>query len=267
MTAPLDHMIAPLSLTKHHGLGNDFLIALDPERDLGAADAIAWCDRHTGIGADGLIRAVADGDRRWIWTLWNADGSIPEVSGNGLRCLGQAIAMARGDDTATYEIVTPGGTRTLEVSQGGTWVTVDMGPTSDGPGPSDRLARAGVDVHRQASVAIGNPHLVLEVEDPWTVDLATAGPAIEAGYPDGCNIHFVRVTDETSIDLAVWERGAGITEACGSGACAAAAAAHAWGATRARVDVTMPGGAATVEIGETVLLTGPATHVAWLEVA
>ena len=175
--------------------------------------------------------------------------------------------MARGDETATYEIVTPGGTRTLEVSDGGSWVTVDMGPTTAGPGVSDRVAAAGVVAHRQASVSIGNPHLVLEVDDPWAVDLATAGPAIEAGYPDGCNIHFVRVTGDRSIDLAVWERGAGITEACGSGACAAAAAAHEWGATGERVDVTMPGGAASVEIGETVLLTGPATHVAWVEVA
>ncbi len=256
-----------LRLTKHHGLGNDFLVALDPERELTAADAVAWCDRHTGVGADGLIRAVSDGPGRWVWTLWNSDGSIPEVSGNGLRCLGQALAMDRADETATYEIVTPGGTRTLEVSDGGAWVTVDMGAAADGPGDSDRLDTAGIVAHRQTSVDMGNPHLVLEVDDPSAIDLATAGPAIEAGYPLGCNIHFVHVVDDATIDLSVWERGAGITEACGSGACAAAVAAHRWGATGTRVEVRMPGGAATVDVGDTVRLTGPATHVAWLELA
>lgn len=260
-------MSAPLRLSKHHGLGNDFLITLDPERDLDASDAVAWCNRRTGIGADGLIRAVPAGDGRWIWTLWNSDGSIPEVSGNGLRCLGQAIAMHEGVETATYEIDTPGGLRSLAVTDHGRLVRVDMGAASDGPGPSDRLASVGLDGARQASVDLGNPHLVVEVPDPSAIDLAVVGPAIEAGYPAGCNVEFVAVRDRHHIDLTVWERGAGITEACGSGACAATVAATRWGLTEGDVTVSMPGGSARVTAGDTVVLTGPATHIAWVEVA
>ncbi len=260
-------MPAPLRLSKHHGLGNDFLITLDPGRPLHADDAVAWCDRHTGIGADGLIRAVPAGANRWVWTLWNSDGSIPEVSGNGLRCLGQAIAMRENVEVATYEIETPGGLRTLEVTDHGRSVRVDMGPAAEGPGLSDRLASVGLDGARQASVDLGNPHLVIEVQDPAAIDLAVVGPAIEAGYPAGCNVEFVAVRDRRHIDLTVWERGAGITEACGSGACAATVAATDWGLADGDVTVSMPGGSARVTAGDTVLLTGPATHIAWVEVA
>ncbi|MGH1506310.1 MAG: diaminopimelate epimerase [Acidimicrobiales bacterium] len=276
-------------LTKHHGLGNDFLIAIDPARPLGPADAVAWCDRRTGLGADGLIQVdtiEADPGRPqahpaapWRMTLWNADGSEAEISGNGVRCVGQAIVLHDGLSGAfILDVDTASGVRRLEVVDapapelgGGAAfhsVRVDMGaPRPGGPEASDRWSAAGVDVFRQEGIDMGNPHLVALVDDPATIDLAVVGPTIEAQYPAGCNVHVVRIEDASTIDLRVWERGAGITEACGSGACAAAVAGHRWGLTSGRVQVVMPGGAVEVEVtDDTVHLTGPATFVATIDV-
>ncbi len=257
-----------IAATKHHGLGNDFLIVVDPSRPLSADDARRWCDRRRGIGADGLISATAQGDGSWQMILWNSDGSRPEVSGNGLRCLGQALAMHEGVDHATtYSVVTDGGVRSLDVRPGDpiAQVTVDMGRASERGAHSDRWTELGVDVREQIAVEIGNPHLVALVDDASAHDVTVVGPAVEADYPDGVNVHLIDVVDRSTIRLFVWERGAGYTEACGSGACAAAWAANALGITDATVDVVMPGGSAEVEIVDgdhpTVLLTGPAEFV------
>ncbi len=144
MTAPAPTSTSPItnrltiSATKHHGLGNDFLIALDPPRSLVATDAIVWCDRRRGIGADGLIMGERLADDLWAMTLWNSDGSRPEVSGNGLRCLGQALAMHLGiNEEHTFTIRTDGGLRTLTVEPDRraalAQVRVDMGPANDSP--------------------------------------------------------------------------------------------------------------------------------------
>lgn len=276
LTAPTDSTIR---LTKHHALGNDFLIAIDPARPLGPGDAVAWCDRRTGIGADGLMQVdtidADPGRPPWRMTLWNADGSEAEISGNGVRCVGQAIVLHDGLSGAfILDVDTASGVRRLEVVDapapelgGGAAfhsVRVDMGaPRPGGPEASDRWSAAGVDVFRQEGIDMGNPHLVALVDDPAAIDLAAVGPAVEAQYPAGCNVHVVRIEDASTIELRVWERGAGITEACGSGACAAAVAGHRWGLTSGRVQVVMPGGAVEVEVtDDTVHLTGPATYVA-----
>lgn len=274
-----------ISATKHHGLGNDFLIALEPPRSLSSNDAIAWCDRRRGIGADGLIMAERLADDLWAMTLWNSDGSRPEVSGNGLRCLGQALARHVGaTDTHTFTVRTDGGLRTLRVEpdrrSDSMQVQVDMGPATTGPPLSERWLDAGVDVIDQLGVDVGNPHLVALVDDVSVHDPREFGPLIEADYPDGINVHLIDVVDRHAIRLVVWERGAGYTEACGSGACAAAWAARQWGLVDDSVRVSMPGGSATVAIVEspapaaapstapdtatasnTVLLTGPAVYV------
>lgn len=266
-------------LTKHHGLGNDFLIAVEPPRPLGPEDARRWCHRRHGIGADGLIQATAEpgaqtGDgrssRRWRMALWNSDGSRAEVSGNGLRCLGQAIAGHLDlDPTADHELIveTDAGTRSLLVKAGGghsaaIQVRAGMGKAVDGPPPSSRWAEVGVTVTGQRGVDVGNPHLVAFTEGGTRVDMAAVGPVIEADYPGGINVHLVTVEDRGRLTLEVWERGAGVTEACGSGACAAAWAAHQAGLTDGTVVVDMPGGSATVELvdGE-IFLTGPAVEV------
>lgn len=277
-------------LTKHHGLGNDFLVWLTA--DDGAAEdraawierARQWCDRSRGVGADGLIvglRGQAHADL--VMTLANADGSLAEMSGNGIRCLAQAEAMRRGSATGALSVATDGGSRNVvfTASQPGTEqplvagstmiCAVDMGPA--GPGPTFEQADAalsatGLDVRRYDIYDLGNPHLVLQVEDPFAIDVATVGPALEAYFTAGMNVHFVAPTPSESdaMDLVVWERGAGITEACGTGATAVARAAHDWGLTGTEVTVHMPGGDVAVTVAEPMILRGPSTHIADVEV-
>ena len=267
--------MASITLTKHHGLGNDFLVAVEPTVELGPADAVRWCDRRRGLGADGLISAVPAGEDPAAWTmaLWNADGSRAELSGNGLRCLGQALVLIRddGQPSKRFTIHTDAGPRSLEVvpdRASDTYeVAVGMGTGADGPAPFDDWAELGVDVRRQLGVDVGNPHLVALVDDPDDVDLGRVGPAVEAAYDGGLNVEVVDVIDRSSLRLRVWERGAGLTEACGTGACAAAYAATRWDLVDRRVRVDMPGGSAVVEVdGGALTLTGPATFVAVVEV-
>jgi diaminopimelate epimerase len=275
--------VAIITLTKHHGLGNDFLIVIDPPVSLGPEWAIRWCDRRRGIGADGLIAAEvsADDPSRCTMTLWNADGSRAELSGNGLRCLGQALVRGGGAskggrppasaEVVTFEALTDAGPRRLTVEPRPTsdtdLVTVDMGKATPGPAPWSDWAEVGLRVEAELGVDVGNPHLVALVDDPEAVDLGSIGPLVEASYPGGLNLELITVDSPSSLTLRVWERGAGLTEACGSGACASAWAAHQWGRVGPKVEVTMPGGTATVEIGDDNLrLRGPATYVARIEV-
>lgn len=261
-------------LTKHHGLGNDFLVALEahnpglsPDVDL----AVALCDRRRGVGADGLIFGLdpAEPGNDACMVLLNSDGSEAEISGNGIRCLGQALLRDSGRSEGDLRIETAGGVRTLHTVRGDVdgelWIRVDMGRTR--PGPELTPSSAGYAASRARTVDIGNPHLVLLVDDPDQIDLATDGPALESDYPQGINVHAVGVEDRSAIALRVWERGAGLTEACGSGAAAAAAVAHDWGLVDERVVVHMPGGDVTVDLdGDSVLLTGPTRFVAEVEV-
>jgi diaminopimelate epimerase len=140
------------------------------------------------------------------------------------------------------------------------WIRVDMGEVRPGPElPVDPSTLPG---DRWATVDVGNPHLVVLVDDPAAVELTTVGPRLEQAFADGINVHVVATTGDT-VDLHVWERGAGITQACGSGATAAASVVHGWGLTGSTVEVVMPGGAATVELVDGhAFLTGPTEYVA-----
>jgi diaminopimelate epimerase len=263
-----------LHLTKHHGLGNDFLVALaadNPELVPDPSVARALCDRRTGLGADGLLYALApsETDHDACMVLLNSDGSEAEISGNGIRCLGQALLRAEGQNEGMLRVETPGGVRTLRTVRGDAdgelWLQVDMGPARPGP----ELGAASLDfaADRRATVDIGNPHLVLLVRDPDRVDLAVVGPGLEQDYEAGINVHVVAVEARDRLRLRVWERGAGITMACGSGAVAATVAAQDWGLVDDRVVVSMPGGEAVVERSDTtMLLTGPAVFVAEVRV-
>ena len=268
-------------LSKHHGLGNDFLVALDArnERALPVDGELArhLCDRRRGVGADGLIHgAEPDADQRRagidvVMHLFNSDGSRAEISGNGIRCLGQAVTLARGDvEGAVVEVLTDAGRRRLEIGPANAAtceVSVAMGTAAAGPHVPEPLAESLPE--RFGTADLGNPHLVLLVDDPALVDLATEGAWLEQQFPDGVNVEYVRVTAATgsspaAIDLRVWERGAGITEACGSGACAAAFVARGWGLVDDHVRVHMPGGDAEVRLGpdDEVTLIGPSVYVA-----
>lgn len=263
-----------LHLTKHHGLGNDFLVALaadNPDLTPDPALARALCDRRTGIGADGLLHGLvpSEPDHDACMVLLNSDGSEAEISGNGIRCLAQAMLRAEGQGEGTLRIETAGGVRTLRTVRGDVdaemWLQVDMGPARPGPPIGPRALE--VDAVYRSTVDVGNPHLVLLVRDPDRIDLAQLGPTLEADHPEGINVHLIAVDRRDRLRLRVWERGAGITEACGSGAVAAVVAAHDWGMVDDRVTVAMPGGEAVVERAEhTMLLTGPAVFVAEVRV-
>lgn len=273
-----------MHLTKHHGLGNDFLVALeeiDGPLDGSASLARALCDRHRGIGADGFIigarpapgATTPDGRRiDVVMRLWNADGSRAEMSGNGIRCLGQAFAMAQQDATATYVVATDGGIRELVVdhrpSTGLAEVSVSMGQVADGPSvPATVRDRLGEACH--ATLDVGNPHLVIVVPHLDEVDLIGEGSWLESQFDDGVNVEFIAPTSDDSMDLLVWERGAGVTAACGTGATAAAVLANRWGLVGRTVRVTMPGGAADVLVGEgddEPVLSGPSQYIATIEV-
>lgn len=271
-------------LTKHHGLGNDFLVLLGTRSDLagvGADQARRWCHRHTGVGADGLLLGALDVEGADVaMTLHNADGGRAEMSGNGIRCLAQAVADHRGASEVDLRVATDAGPRSVAVRRGddpaSVVASVDMGPASSGPvlvepsrpAAGDDPAALAADPARMTTVDVGNPHLVLLVDDPGAVDIHRAGPRWEAGYPDGINVHAVAATpgEPDAMTMAIWERGAGATQACGTGATAVAHAAHGWGMVGPRVAVHMPGGDVVVEVGERLTLHGPAVRIASIEV-
>ena len=268
-------------LSKHHGLGNDFLVVLD-ERNRGSlaidADvARRLCDRRRGIGADGLIHGAAPTDEQAakgidvVMHLFNSDGSRAEISGNGIRCLGQAVARHRGIEDATVTVLTDAGRRSLMVTGpsvgGAVEVSVDMGRPAPGPHVPEALDEFFVSRH--GTVDMGNPHLVVLVPDPSAVRLATEGAWLEKQFPSGVNVEYIAVDEATGgLQLRVWERGAGVTEACGTGATAAAYLAHHWGLVGDDVVVTMPGGSARVRLEPdgAVTLIGPSVFVADVDV-
>jgi diaminopimelate epimerase len=285
-----------LQLTKHHGLGNDFLVVLG-EVQLDGEHARRLCDRRRGVGADGLIvggpPTTAGSDLTMV--LYNADGGRAEMSGNGIRCLAQAVARRRGLDRVDLVIDAASGRRAAQVlgpfpgaeadagGDGGgdvvgrvgdtVGVRVDLGPVTGGPpwrpsaAATAALREVGAVPGRAATAVVGNPHLVVVVADPGEVDVSTAGPALEADFPAGINVEFVAARPDGGLDLAVWERGAGDTGACGTGATAAAALAHRWGLVAPSVVVHMRGGDVTALVGgSTAELIGPATYVARIEV-
>jgi diaminopimelate epimerase len=266
-----------VELTRHHGLGNDFLITFAEDvPDDGADLARRLCDRVDGIGADGLVfgtpvdtaASLADAES-WAFTLFNSDGSSAEVSGNGLGCFGQALLRRQAAGSTGLEVVveTPAGDRRITMDGSSTdlevEVEVEMGAATPGPSIQGiQIDLGGVHVRAVHSIDFGNPHLVLLVDDPDEVDLAGAGPATESFFaPTGCNVHLVSVVDRSTVRMRTWERGAGLTMACGSGACAVAHVLHGCGLVGGVVEVRMPGGAATVTVGDTVRLVGTATFV------
>ena len=261
-----------MRLTKHHGLGNDFLVALArtaPNQTEQLAKQL--CNRRTGIGADGLLLGLPGGDGADLtMVLRNADGSLAEMSGNGIRCLAQAYAMANRTGPTSLDIDTAGGRRSVEIDSDSSeaQATVGMGAVGPGPGVHDEiLNQSGTSF--VATADLGNPHLVVVVQDQSTIDIETMGSRYEAFYPEGMNVEFISVApdDPDAIDMAVWERGVGVSEACGTGATAAAVCAHRWGLVGGDVQVNMPGGTVRVLVREEPILIGPVTYIGAIEVA
>ena len=252
-----------LSLDKFEALGNDFLVLVDPDgsHEISPSLARALCDRHRGVGADGLIRLATQVSGNLSMELLNADGTAAETSGNGLRCAALA-AFRAGLSGRELVIETLAGASRCVVQPGSTpefaQVRVEMGAVRVCGETSPIASR------KAWRVDVGNPHLVL-IGAPDGVAIGEIGPRLEWAVPDGQNVELVSARDRTTLDLEVYERGAGLTEACGSGSVAAAAAAWTAGLVESRVVVANPGGELLVELeGEQphAALTGPTRHVA-----
>ena len=248
---------------KMHGLGNDFVIVDGREQPVAmdSARVRAIADRHTGVGCDQLIllepSAVADVRMR----IWNADGGEVEACGNATRC----VAML-GPTT----IETKGGLLSATADAAG--ATVDMGQPRFG---WDEIPLAYAmdtavmpvgweELQEPFAVNVGNPHVVFFVGVAGAVDLARLGPIVENDplFPERVNVNVASFNGE-AIQLRVWERGAGLTQACGTGACATAVAAIRQRLVESPVEVRLPGGSLTIDWapGGTIRMTGPATHV------
>jgi len=266
-----------MRLAKLHATGNDFLVTTD---EVDTALAIALCDRHRGIGADGIITLGPGGDGAdCAMTLRNADGGIAEITGNGARCLAWA-AVRKGYGTHEQLVVdTDAGRRTIELERAGgelVAATVDMGPVTfepdeipfTGDSPFDLEATYHGVTYTGDAAGIGNPHLVLFVEDPAAARVTQHGPHLERDerFPHGTNVEFVAVQAPDELVMRVWERGVGETLSCGTGACAAAAVAYRRGLVGEQVAVHVTGGILDVALGDTVRLGGPVRHVFDVEV-
>ncbi len=278
-----------MKFTKMHGIGNDYVYVdgfaervADP-----AAVARQVSDRHFGIGSDGLILILPSERADVRMRMFNADGSEGEMCGNGIRCVAKYAYDHGLSKQNPMRVETGRGVLTLALDLQADKVervTVDMDePILDLPeipvdpdkvAPTERpheyrfAPKDSTEELTGVFVSMGNPHVVFFVPDADGVDLARLGPFIETDplFPERVNVNVASVEDG-ALRLRVWERGAGETQACGTGACAAAAAAFVWGRVGREVTVHQPGGNATVRLEDnTIVLSGPAEHVATVEV-
>ncbi len=269
-----------MEFTKMHGLGNDFIIveaSSFQEAQKFQAYTQQLCDRHFGIGADGLIIIGNDEDQDVFMRIYNSDGSEPEMCGNGIRCIALYARRYGLVDKDHFSVKTLAGPRFPQIYQEGgqEWVRVDMGepelelqkiPVSGhGSNAAIPLPGLGQDFVFTA-VSMGNPHCIIYVDDIDSVPLSVWGPQIETNemFPEKINVEFVKVIDEGELEAVVWERGAGITLACGTGACAILVASVLNGKSQRKATVRLPGGELVIEWNEQdnhVYMSGPAVEV------
>lgn len=256
-----------ITFDKLHGLGNDYIyIDLDkyPLADI-AQFARQYSDRRKGIGGDGVITYNREPSGHYKMRIFNLDGSEGLMCGNAIRCVAKLLYERELDRSNPMTIETQSGDKILALTiEGGKVLAarVDMG--------LPRLLEAGKEVQgiEGSYVSVGNPHFVHFIEsDPDDYPLADIGPRIEhdPAFPDGVNYEVAQIKDPHTIKMRVWERGSGLTQACGTGATATAVAAIALGLVAHKVQVEMPGGALIIEWSgkesDPVYMTGPATYV------
>lgn len=267
--------------TKLHGLGNDFIVIdariLNLHRDLPGL-ARQLCDRNRGIGADGLILLFKSQTQDYRWKIFNPDGSEPEMCGNGIRCLGKYIAekdrKAPGTKMTIETLAGPIGVEIISNTPRVAQVKVDMGEPrlnfDDIPltRQQEKVVNQPLQVNGESlnitAVSMGNPHVVTFVNDTTTAPVTTLGPKVEnftEVFPKRTNVEFAQVLNRKEINMRVWERGAGETQACGTGACATAVAGVLNDKTDREVTIHLPGGDLKIEWNEFnnhIFMTGPA---------
>jgi diaminopimelate epimerase len=274
-----------IAFTKYHGLGNDFILIdnrYQQEPLLTQETAVNWCDRHFGIGADGVIFALpGQAGTDYTMRIFNSDGSEPEMCGNGIRCMAQFVADLETAEGKTppgsYRIHTLAGVITPTRVQDGL-IRVDMGmprllageiPTTL-VDADEKVVGEPLDVAGEAwdvtCVSMGNPHCVMFVNDLAAIPLEYIGELFEnhPAFPNRINVEFIQVVRRDYLKMRVWERGAGITLACGTGACASLVAGVLNNQCDRRATVELPGGCLDIEWSESdqhVYMTGPATRV------
>lgn len=267
-----------------HGAGNDYIYVDAQKYDVPdpSAAAIAWSNRHTGIGSDGLVligKPYGGVDADFSMRIFNADGSEAKMCGNASRCIGKYLYERRLTDKTTIRLQTLSGVKTLKLHLAGCEtpeakvesVTVDMlAPSFHVPEQYDEavggVLTVGSRTFHGTFVSMGNPHFVCFVDDIDTLDVARYGSAMEyaTAFPERCNIEFAELKSDGTIRTRVWERGSGITMACGTGACATAVAAAVTGRALRRSIIAMDGGTLHIEWNEAdghVYMTGPAAFV------
>lgn len=267
-----------------HGAGNDYIYVDAQKYDVPdpSAAAIAWSNRHTGIGSDGLVligKPYGGVDADFSMRIFNADGSEAKMCGNASRCIGKYLYERRLTDKTTIRLQTLSGVKILKLHLVGNEtleakvesVTVDMlAPSFRVPEQYDEtvggVLTVGSRTFHGTFVSMGNPHFVCFVDDIDTLDVARYGSAMEyaTAFPERCNIEFAELKSDGTIRTRVWERGSGITMACGTGACATAVAAAVTGRALRRSIIAMDGGTLHIEWNEAdghVYMTGPAAFV------
>ena len=261
-------MAQQIRFTKMHGAGNDY-IYIDTNRfpiDSPQEKAVEWSKPHSGIGSDGIILIAPSDIADFSMRIFNADGSEAMMCGNGSRCVGKYVYDNGLTDKTEIKLETLSGIKTLKLhlqEDKVATVTVDMGS----PLLTAHLG-LGKEYGEQTAteVSMGNPHLVIFVEDIAKIDIAAIGSKLEyhPHFPNRTNVEFAQVIDADTIRMRVWERGSGITQACGTGACATAVAGFLNGLTGRKSNIIMDGGTVAIEWDEAtghVLMTGPAVKV------
>lgn len=257
--------MSQLPFIKMHGLGNDFVLVDSRKAKLDGLDlkqlAISLCDRHFGVGADGLLIVWPSEKAHYRMQVINSDGSEAEMCGNGIRCFAKYVYETDQLKEEVISVETPAGTLLPAVilENGKVLaVEVDMGEPKD----EGEVTLSG---YKLRKISMGNPHAVALVPDVNAIDLPTIGPKIETDshFPNRTNVEFVQVLNDKELEVVVWERGAGETLACGTGACASVVAASLAGRTDRRAIVHLPGGNLDIEWNDDnhILMRGPAEKV------
>lgn len=267
-----------IQFSKMHGLGNDFMVidGITQKIFLNTETIRRWSDRHTGIGFDQLllVEPPYDPEQDFHYRIFNADGSEVQQCGNGARCFARFVRLKGLTNKERIAVSTMNGRIVLQIEQD-SQVTVNMGVPEFEPAKvpfraqkaeKTYLLRVAEQTVMCGVVSMGNPHCVLDVPDVQTAPVETLGPLLESfdRFPERVNVGFMQVVSPSEIKLRVYERGAGETRACGTGACAAAVIGMLQGKLKDRVRVHLPGGDLQIAWkgpGTPVYMTGPTEHV------